>query len=107
VLDVGPDAVVELVNDPARNVFELLTKNFRAMDEAVQVLSLRCWRVVAYSILGLPRTSVARRDLVVRLLVSGVCDSLYLVCARCARCVNSVGCVGCVSGCVGCVRHVA
>ena len=64
-------AVVELCNDPARNVFEVFTKNFRAMDEAVQVLALRCWRVVAYSILSLPRNSVTRRELVVKLLLTG------------------------------------
>ena len=64
-------AVVSLANDPARNIFELFTKNFRAMDEAVQVLALRCWRVTAFSILALPRSSVTRRELLVKLFLTG------------------------------------
>ena len=64
-------AVVELASDPSRNLFETLVKNFRAMDEAVQTLALRCWRVTAFSVLALPRNSVLRREMVVKLLTTG------------------------------------
>ena len=64
-------AVVDLMLECSRNFPELLVKRFRAMDQTVQVLALRCWRVLAFSILSLPKRSPFRKQWLAQLLTSG------------------------------------
>ncbi len=66
-------AAVDLCADATRNAAEVFVKNFRAMDQAVQVLALRCWRVMMFSVVSLPHGSVTRRDLVAKMLSAGAC----------------------------------